>query len=83
MKTTTTKELISLAGIAIVTPVFALGILISARSVALPESDVSLLAMSLCGVVISGFTGFGRHMAKPEAGLRQAARQTQLSVKQS
>ena len=82
MKKLTTKELISLAGIAIVTPVFALAILISARSVAMAASDVSLLAMAVCGAVISGVTGFGRRTAKVESNVRQAGRKTQSFVRQ-
>jgi hypothetical protein len=67
MKNLTTKELVSLAGIVIVTPLLALGILVSARAVAMVGSDVSLLALALCGAVISGVTGFGRRTIKSEA----------------
>lgn len=66
MRTLTTRELISLAAIAIVTPIFALSLLVSARAVAVVESDVSLFALAFCGAVISGMTGFGRRTAKPE-----------------
>ena len=65
-KTVTTKELVSLAGIAIVTPIFAMAILVSARAAAVAESDVLLLALSLCGAVISGITGFGRRTVRSE-----------------
>jgi hypothetical protein len=62
-KNITTKEILSLAGIAIVTPLFALAILVSSHSM-VAGSDVSLLLMALCGAVISGLTGFGRRTAK-------------------
>ena len=64
MKNLTTKEILSLAGIAIVTPLFALAIVVSAHSM-VAGSDVSLLLMALCGAVISGVTGFGRRTASP------------------
>ena len=71
MKSLTTKELISLAGIAVATPLFALAILVSARTVAIAESDISLLALALCGVVISGVTGFGRRTIKADLSSRR------------
>jgi hypothetical protein len=79
MKTVTTKELISLAGIAIATPMFAMAILVSARSVAGAESDVSLLLMALCGAVISGITGFGRRTTGAESRKCPANRRSVIS----
>ena len=81
MKTTTTKQLVSLVGIAIVTPMFALAILVSARSAAVGESDVTLLVLALCGAVISGLTGFGRRTIKAEA--RQTSRTTRYVMTHS
>lgn len=66
MKNVTTRELISLAGIAIVTPIFALAVLVSARAIAVAGNDVSLLALAVCSAVISGINGFGRRTAKAE-----------------
>ena len=63
MKALTTKELISLAGILVAAPVFALGILVSARAAAVAGNDLLLLALALCGAVVSGINGFGRRTA--------------------
>ncbi len=83
MKKLTTREVMSLAGIVIVSPVFALAILISARTVAVIESDVSLLALVLCGAVISGLNGFGRRTAKAQSDFRQTSRTNRPLANQS
>ncbi|HEY7785571.1 MAG TPA: hypothetical protein VIB00_12630 [Pyrinomonadaceae bacterium] len=80
MKAVTTKEIVSLAGIAIVTPVFALSILVSARASALNESDLTLLGMALCGAVISGITGFGRRTVKAEPRTCRPSRNQQSII---
>ncbi len=66
MKTITTKELISLVGILIAAPVLALAILVSARVAAVAENDLLLLAVALCGAVVSGINGFGRRTTKTQ-----------------
>ncbi len=82
MKKLTTKELISLAGIAIVSPVFALAFLVSARTVAVVDSELTLLALALCGAVISGVTGFGRYTSKAHAYC-QSGKKNQALASQS
>lgn len=64
MKELKTKELVSLAGIAITAPILALAILISARRAGVAEYDLLLAALSLCGAVMSGLNGFGRRTIK-------------------
>jgi hypothetical protein len=60
MKETKAKELISRAGIAVTAPILALAILVSARRAAVADYDLLLVALSLCGAVMSGINGFGR-----------------------
>jgi hypothetical protein len=60
MKGLKTKEVISLAGIAVTTPLLALAILVSARRAAVADYDLLLVLLSLCGAVVSGLNGFGR-----------------------
>lgn len=67
MKIVTTKELISLAGIVIATPVLTLAVLVSARAAAVAESDILLLALALCGAAVGGINGFGRRTAKVDS----------------
>jgi len=76
MKNLTTKEILSLAGIAIVTPLFALAILVSAHAMVVAGSDVSLLLMAVCGAVISGVTGFGRRTAVSSTTQRHECRRS-------
>jgi hypothetical protein len=83
MKTVTPKEIISLVGIAVVTPLLALSMLVSARTVAVAESDVSLLALALCGAVISGVTGFGRRAIKVETTSSHSNRSRQSVISHS
>ena len=65
MKEIRTKELISLAGIAVTAPIFALAILVSARRAAVADYDFLLVVLSVCGAVVSGLNGFGRRTIKP------------------
>lgn len=64
MKEVTTKEIVSLAGIAVTAPILALAILVSARQVAVADYDLLLVALSLCGAVVGGVNGFGRRTTK-------------------
>ncbi len=64
MKELKVKELISLAGIAVTAPILALAILVSARRAAVADYDLLLVALSLCGAVMSGINGFGRRTIK-------------------
>ena len=64
MKEIKTKELVSLAGIAVTAPILALAILVSARRAAVADYDLLLVVLSLCGAVMSGINGFGRRTIK-------------------
>ena len=67
MKKITTKEVVSLAGIAIAAPLFALVLLVGASATGLMENDFLLLALALCGAVVSGVNGFGRRTIKAQS----------------
>ena len=64
MKALTTKEVVSLAVIAITAPVLALGVVLAARAMVAAENELMLLALTLCGAVVSGFNGFGRRTVR-------------------
>jgi hypothetical protein len=83
MKTVTTKEIVSLGAIAIVTPMFALSLLVSAHTVAIAANDVSLLGIALCGAVISGITGFGRRTVKANSRTCRPVRNKQSVINHS
>jgi hypothetical protein len=59
MKAFTTKEFVSVAVIVITAPVLALGIVLASATVA-SGHELLLLALTLCGAVVSGINGFGR-----------------------
>ncbi|MEP6570810.1 MAG: hypothetical protein ABJC10_13645 [Acidobacteriota bacterium] len=59
MKPSTKKEFVSLALIAVTAPVLALGLVLAIRTVA-EGNDFLLVALTLCGAVVSGINGFGR-----------------------
>jgi hypothetical protein len=67
MKGLKTKEIISLAGIAVTAPILALAILVSARSAAVADYDLLLVVLSICGAVVSGLNGFGRRTIRTPA----------------
>jgi hypothetical protein len=80
MKALTIKELLSLAGILVAAPVLALGLLVSARAMAVAEHDLLLLALALCGAVVSGINGFGRRTARTNTQSDSSRKGTQSSV---
>jgi hypothetical protein len=67
MKAFTTKEFVSLAVIVLTAPVFALGLVLAIRATAATENEPLLLALTLCGAVVSGINGFGRRPARSES----------------
>ena len=67
MKELKTKELVSLAGIAVTAPLLVLAILVSARAAAVADYDSLLVALALCGAVLSGINGFGRRTTTANA----------------
>ena len=80
MKAITTKEFVSLVAIAITAPLLALGIVAGARAVVAVENDLLLLALTLCGAVVSGINGFGRRTVKAQSRSRSSRRGPQSNV---
>ena len=72
MKAITTKEFVSLVVIAITAPLLALALVGGARYVA-AGNEFLLLALTLCGAVVSGINGFGRRTAKLQSNPEAAA----------
>ena len=78
MKSITTKDIVSLAGIALAVPLFTLATVLSARAAGVAGNDLLLLALALGGVVISGLNGCGNRKAQRRA---RVARRTRLARK--
>jgi len=63
MKAVTAKMLVSLVGVLLAAPFFAVALVIGARAVSLStgsRDDLLLVVLSLCGVAISIANGMGR-----------------------
>jgi len=71
MKPLTKKEFVSLALIAITAPVLALGLVLAIRTVA-DGNEFLLMALTLCGAVVSGVNGFGRRTVMAESQSRRS-----------
>lgn len=80
MKALTIKELISLAGILVAAPLFALGLLVSSRAAGVADHDFLLLALALCGAIVSGINGFGRRTARTRSHSERSRKGTQSTV---
>jgi hypothetical protein len=80
MKALTRKEFVSLALIAIIAPVLALGIVLAARDMVAAGNEILLLALTLCGAVVSGINGFGRRTVRAESQSRRSRGGPQSSV---
>ena len=71
MKAITTKEFVSLVVIAVTAPVLALAIFHGARAMAAGNEGL-LLALTLCGAVVSGINGFGRRTVRADSHSRSS-----------
>jgi hypothetical protein len=80
MKAITTKEFASLVIIAITAPLFALALVGGMRAMYASGDGFFLLALTLCGAVVSGINGFGRRTAAVEPQSRKSRRGPQSSV---
>lgn len=80
MKAITTKEFVSLVIIAITAPLFALALVAGARAMFAGVNDTELLALTLCGAVVSGVNGFGRRTVKADVPSRGGRRGPQQKV---
>jgi hypothetical protein len=79
MKSVTTKEFVSLALILLIAPVLALGLVLAMRTLSDGNGSL-LLALTLCGALVSGFNGFGRRTVRAESQSRGRRRGPQSSV---
>ncbi|HEY3041669.1 MAG TPA: hypothetical protein VGJ66_23235 [Pyrinomonadaceae bacterium] len=80
MKALTTKEVVSLAVIGIIAPMLALGIVFAARVMVAGGNELLLMALTLCGAVVSGINGFGRRTVGAASQSRRSRRGPQSSV---
>jgi hypothetical protein len=80
MKAMTTKEFVSLAAIAIIAPLFALALIGSLRVMVAAGHEFLLLTLTLCGAVVSGINGFGRHTARHKSYSRGSCTGPQSKV---
>jgi hypothetical protein len=80
MKALTTRESVSLAVIVIIAPVLALGVVLAARVLVATGNELMLLALTLCGAVVSGINGVGRRTVKAESQSRRSRGGPQSSV---
>lgn len=80
MKAITTKEFASLAIIAITAPLFALALISGIRVMYATGNEFFLLALTLCGAVVSGVNGFGRRTVEVERQLPKSRRGSRSSV---
>jgi hypothetical protein len=71
MKAITKTEFVSLALIAVTAPVLALGLVLAIRTVS-AGNELLLLALTLCGAVVSGINGFGRRTVRAESQSRRS-----------
>lgn len=76
MKAVTTKMLLSLVGVVLVAPFFAVALIVGARAVALSQStqdDVLMMALAFGGAVASIINGLGRRQARGQRVQQVAA----------
>lgn len=71
MKSITTKEFISLVAIAIAAPLLTLAVLNASLMLA-RGNGLLLLALTLCGAVVSGINGFGRRTVRASSSSRSS-----------
>jgi len=76
MKAVTTKMLLSLVGVVLVAPFFAVALIVGARAVALSQStqdDLLMMALAFGGAIASIVNGLGRRNAKAKRGQQMPA----------
>ena len=67
MKVVTAKMLVSLVGVLLVAPFFAIALIVGARAVSLSQGaqdDLLLAALALCGAAASIVNGMGRRSVR-------------------
>ena len=76
MKAVTTRMLLSLVGVALVAPFFAIALIVGARAVALAQStqdDVLMMALAFGGAVASIVNGLGLRASRAKRGQQASA----------
>ena len=76
----TTKEYVSLAVILVTAPVLALGLVLGIRATVAASNEFLLLALTLCGAVVSGINGFDRRTFRAKRPIAQKPRRATSSV---
>lgn len=86
MKAVTAKMLVSLVGVLLAAPFFAVALVIGARAVSLSRGsrdDLLLVALALCGAAISIANGMGRRATGNAARGRSEASDTTTTAPRS
>jgi hypothetical protein len=80
MKAITPKKFVSLVVILITASVFALALGLGASAMDAGGNELLLLALTLCGAVVSEINGFGRRTVKAESQSRRSRGGPQSNV---
>lgn len=80
MKALTTREFVSLAAIAVIAPVLALGAMLAAQVMVATGSERMLLALTLGGAVMGWVNGFGRRTVRSESRSPRGVKGPQSTV---
>ena len=80
MKAFTTREFVSLAVVVITASVLGLGVVLAASATVAAGNGPLLMALTLCGAVVSGINGFGRRTARAKSRSRRSRGGPQSSV---
>ena len=77
MRSITNRMLVSLVGVALAAPFFAIAVIVGARVVALSQNaqdDLLLVGLAFGGAVMSMINGFGRRTGQAEQASRSSSR---------
>jgi hypothetical protein len=80
MKAFTTREFVSLAVVVVTASVLGLGVVLAASATVAAGNELLLMALTLCGAVVSGINGFGRRTARAKSRSRSSRGGPQSSV---
>jgi len=80
MKKFSTKEFASLGVIVVAAVVFAFALVIGANAMEASNDGLLMLALTLCGAVLSGSNGFGRRTVKADSKESRCRRGPQSGV---
>jgi hypothetical protein len=80
MKQFIVKEFVSHAVVTLAAFVFALAVVSGAGTLVASGNGFLLLALTLCGAVLSGLNGFGRRTARTDSQVNRSRRGPQSGV---